>query len=1429
MTDLASLGLRIESQEVDTAERRLDGLTASAGRTERATEALTRETQRAMAGFSAVSGAVAEMDRRVDALRSSIDPLYQTQRRLDAELAEAASLYRMGALTASEYDRAVSVLTARQTAATTAQNALNMAQARGARAAGFTAAESLNLSRQLADVGVSAAMGMNPLMILIQQGTQIGDIFATARARGVGFGAAMRGLVASAGPLLPILAALGAAAGTFAAIFAAGAQQINRNAGDITKSLGLTEDQMKRVKNTGVTMGDTIGATFEVLGDRIWGVIGPTMTAVGRVIGETYQNAVDGAVWFAKETMGVFTGAFGAIKAVWSMLPGAIGDIMIQTANGVLRVVEDMVNRAIALLNTVIEMANLVAQTQGYRGPALPSLREVRIGEVDNPFKGMAQDTMSAAAKAFEAERETGRQMIGDLLADIQLEAIENARERIRKEAGDPKKKTGGASEAERELQRRIRASEDYIASLREETDTLGMNAVAAKEYEIAQQAALAPTKALREEIERTGDGLIDKMRLDIANTQAMDDAIAMMDLERQMIAATNVERAVALAQLAEEQRQRLQGGEDQVNSAAGQTAIARAGEVAKAQALLTQAQRNYNDALDHTLVLLEQIDAHAKDAASGLVAAFEGLDDSLRNTIKGLTGVVTAMTELSAREEAIRRRREEDRKAAGDDVKRLAQIDMLAARESEQARVSAYGSMAAAAKGFFEEGSAGYKAMQAAEIAFRAVEFALSVRAMFQNATETAASVANSGTKATASVTAGVAKLFEEGGWFGFVGAGAFLALMASLGFSGGGGAVKQYDLEGVQSRQGTGSILGDSKAKSDSIARSLEIVAANTNRDLEYSNAMLKALRAIEGTIEVVAAAIARSLSLSGGAFDPQGVNQSRTITGSATNPYGGSNIFKTIFAPGAIDPLGLFNTSVTRKLVDAGIAIGAQTVAEAMQGLDAAYFQTIQTRTAKKAFGITYSDKTSTRTNQTPVEEELARQFSLVIASLRDGVIAAANVLGVEGAGAVLDSFKINLGNISFKDMNSQEITDTLNAVFSKLGDDMAAAVIPGLTEVQKAGEGLFETLMRVAREYQVIDVTLASIGMTFGAVGLSSVAARQRLVDLFGSLDDFVEQTSFYAENFLTEAERLAPIQSAVTAELNRLGLSSVKTRDQFKAIVQGLDVSTSAGAELYAALMALAPAFAAITEETTAIREARDQLSTAYERESGALLDTIDRFTDLASSLSKYRASLYSGPAAALSPEEQYRAARSEFDRVQALAATGDQQALGDLQSVSEAYLEASRAYYASSQGYFDDLARVRDAVTAAELVALDQVDVAEAQLDELKALVSGFLDINESVISVREAVEALAELLNPALPQTPLTWPGEDQKAAGGSANDNTAVVDAITALQDQMAEISAQIAAGNSQSGAIHAETIAAMREQLEVMQRQLRELQAA
>jgi hypothetical protein len=112
------------------------------------------------------------------------------------------------------------------------------------------------------------------------------------------------------------------------------------------------------------------------------------------------------------------------------------------------------------------------------------------------------------------------------------------------------------------------------------------------------------------------------------------------------------------------------------------------------------------------------------------------------------------------------------------------------AERERAYAQIANYGDMLGAAKGFFQEGSDGYRALQAAEAAYRVFQFAMSVQAMAMGAAETSAHVAQSGTKAAASTAAGAAKMFESLGPLGFPVVAAMLALLASLGLKGKGGS---------------------------------------------------------------------------------------------------------------------------------------------------------------------------------------------------------------------------------------------------------------------------------------------------------------------------------------------------------------------------------------------------------------------------------------------------------------------------------------------------------------------------------------------------------------------------------------------------------------------------------------------------------------
>jgi hypothetical protein len=280
-----------------------------------------------------------------------------------------------------------------------------------------------------------------------------------------------------------------------------------------------------------------------------------------------------------------------------------------------------------------------------------------------------------------------------------------------------------------------------------------------------------------------------------------------------------------------------------------------------------------------------------------------------------------------------------------------------------------------------------------------------------------------------------------------------------------------------------------------------------------------------------------------------------------------------------------------------------------------------------------------------------------------------------------------------------LTGTEIEDQLNAVFSKVGDQMAAALLPSLGPLQKVGEGLFETFIRVAREYKVVDITLKSIGKTFGAVGLSSVAARDALVQMFDSMDEFVERTAFFRDQFLSEAERIAPVIASVRDEMARLGLSGVKTREQFKQTVLGLNLTTAAGAEMYAALLSVAPAFDKVL----------DDFDDANKKTADGLKTTADKFAGFADSLRKYRDTLF---AAGSTERETYAALRARFQSTAARAAQGDETALSGLESASKAFLDAARSNASTRQQYQQDVALVAGAVDkgifAAEETAADE-------------------------------------------------------------------------------------------------------------------------
>jgi hypothetical protein len=880
------------------------------------------------------------------------------------------------------------------------------------------------------------------------------------------------------------------------------------------------------------------------------------------------------------------------------------------------------------------------------------------------------------------------------------------------------------------------------------------------------------------------------------AQQATQSNNIAMLQLELSLVGATNKERAVALAQLAEQQRlEQIQKGLSATPQGAAQVGAASAAAALGVD--VKQANDAYNLSLSRTSDLLQEIATHTAAVTSGLVDGFGKAGTALGGLLNAQTAYAATQAKL-AQDEAAQILK------VGAGTKAAADTEVEYAKKRQDAEVEANLASLDSFKSLFGTKTAAYKALNDIETAYRVVQLAGMAEAAVVDAVHTAESIGNSLARGAASAAAGAAKMFEELGPFAFPVVAAMVGTLVALGLSlsGGGGATGATDAADRQKAQGTGSVLGDPTATSQSIANALSIATANQNQDLQYSSQMVTSLRSIDSNISTLTAALAQELGV-GGAFDT-----SKLDLGTSTS---GPGLLTRILAPISNLLPGLFGSKTTNTLQDQGITFTPQTVSQIVAaGIQAASYNEVSSETKSSFLGITYSDKTKLNTTNTPLDADVSGDITRIIGSLENGVLAAANTLGIQGAKATIDAMTLSLGTVSLKGLTGSALTDAVNAVFSKAGDDMAAAIMPMISQFQKAGEGAFETLTRLATDYQDVDVSLESIGKTFNGVGVASIAARENLITLVGGVDNLTSETSAFATEFLTSAQQLAPVQAAVTAEMASLGYSAVTTKTQFAALVQGIDVSTDAGAELYAALLAVAPAFGkvadaamaaaqatadqAVTDAQSAVDAARQTLTDQYNAEQTALQGAIDANQAFVTSLQAYRTSLDTSDAASNSPTQQLAVTRAQFEQLEALPA-GDATRLAGLQAAGEAFLAASKAAAPTQAAYNKDLAEVKRATDASATAAQSNVDLAQSQLDALNASVTGLITLNTT--ATQGAIDIVAAIggLNAALSALAAAQTTDAAIAAGGAttpattlATDTTTTTATTTPTNDNLA-----------------------------------------
>ncbi|MEO7494723.1 MAG: tape measure protein [Massilia sp.] len=895
---------------------------------------------------------------------------------------------------------------------------------------------------------------------------------------------------------------------------------------------------------------------------------------------------------------------------------------------------------------------------------------------------------------------------------------------------------------------------------------------------------------------------------------KAIEDAIKEVERNEELVLTFGMKKsaieALGLARLEEQYAQRNANALTVVEIDNLEKLIAakrrNAGAVAKFEGL--EAAKKASDDLDKFLD-----PAKAQTFGEALKGAFGAASDSLGRLSSALQAYGIQQAEID------KARKNATIKYAGDSKGLAAATEQLSKRET-QARVSAYGDMAGAAKGFFKENSKGYKVMETAEKAFRAYELAMAVESMvkkiFFKEGEVAANLALNATKTTGeaastAVSTGLAAT-EASAW----GVTAVVKALASLPFPanlaagaatlaavvaigakliGGLGGSSGVDVSKErQAATGTGSVLGNSSAKSDSIARSLSLAAENSNIELQHTAGMLSALRNIESSLGGLASLLVRGSGVTGTMASASEGGASKFASSTAgVLAIGGplSLLLDKITGGWVSKTLGKVANSIfggNTTSLDTGLTMQRASLGAVLNGGVSAS----QYNDTKTDGGWFSSDKYRTQT--TALGAEANAQFSKVIANMADGVKEAGKLLGLGGEAfsQQLNGFVVDLGKISLKGLTGEQIQEQLEAAFSKLGDDMARSAVGGLDQFQKVGEGYLETLTRIGTNYANLDSILAASGSTFGAVGLGSIAARERLIDLAGGIDDLASTSSSFADAFLTEAQRLAPVQKYVTEQLAAMGLAGIDTRDKFRDTVLGLASSgalaTEAGAKQYAGLLALADAFAkthAATEDLTlseqAVADQRKDLQSqlneltmtadqlhAIERAtiaasnlalydqvylqkkladstaaaSEALKGTVERLTAARASSLAYRDSLLMGSLSTLTPMQKAAEAQRQYAAAleKAKAKPDDSAAQSAVQTAATAFLTASQVINANSASQIANVAQVQADMTVLANLAGAQLTDAQLQMAALDKQVAGLVTLNETASGIEQAI-----------------------------------------------------------------------------------------
>lgn len=355
----------------------------------------------------------------------------------------------------------------------------------------------------------------------------------------------------------------------------------------------------------------------------------------------------------------------------------------------------------------------------------------------------------------------------------------------------------------------------------------------------------------------------------------------------------------------------------------------------------------------------------------------------------------------------------------------------------------------------------------------------------------------------------------------------------------------------------------------------------------------------------------------------------------------------------------------------------------------------------------------------------------------------------------------------------------VNSGLEKKYQEYFDKVAADLQPG-----DEGVKAMQAAIELASAVKQLSDQLQPLGGIFTGISNLSMEATKELIDFAGGVQELASSLSSYYQNFYSEEERFAASLASVQRTMAELGYGSVDTLDEFRNLVDGLDLTTSEGRQLFTQLMNVQQAFHDVYDSAARLEKLRGLTDQAmsrleravgkevatYEKRQEVLKDLQDELQGLFDLLKDSIKGLYDEVPSVVS----FKAAQGNGFIAQALAAAKLTGSLPNEDELSDAIKDSRKgldeAVFASQADA--DYARLVLAGRLSELKDIVGFQLTDAQ-KQLKATEDQLVYLEQLLESSRDQLAAMREgdyTIAQALSMLAATLAAERAVTPGGAA-----------------------------------------------------------